>query len=111
MKSPEIIEQEAHAMAKDGDRVAAIKHMRQALGSLILAVAWADKHYPKPLDLDEQRESFVECSRRAVLDALDEMADELTGNRNDGPKDAELPALFKAIDPIARRIFDKSRGL
>lgn len=48
MKSIETIEAEAHELAKAGNRVEAIKHMRQVLGSLTLAVRWADKHYPKP---------------------------------------------------------------
>lgn len=61
--------------------------------------------------LDEERDAFVEQARKAVLDALDELAEQTTGASNDGPKDGELPALFQGIEPIARRMFDKSRGL
>lgn len=62
-------------------------------------------------DTDADREAFIERTRKAVLDTLDTLADEMTANRNDGPKDGDLRALFAGIDPIAKRIFDKSQGL
>lgn len=61
--------------------------------------------------LDEQRDELREKCRKAVLDALDNVADEMTANRNNGPKDGELAKLFAGIDPIADRIFNKTLGL
>ena len=63
------------------------------------------------LPYDDAEERFIEQTRQVILNALDTVAEECTGNRNDGPKDRELPALFKAIDPIAKRMFAKRYGL
>lgn len=63
------------------------------------------------LPYDQALDEFTDRCRKAVLDALDGIADEMTANRNDGPKDSELQQLFAGIDPIARRIFNKSQGL
>jgi hypothetical protein len=46
--------------------------------------------------------------RLAVLAALDEVADEAGIAK---ASDAELPALFRALDPIAERMFLASVGL
>ncbi len=63
------------------------------------------------LTFDEQRDEMREKCRKAVLDALDYVADETLGSRNYGPKDAELARLFAGIDPIADRMLDKTLGL
>lgn len=65
----------------------------------------------KPITQDTDREAFIERVRKAVLDTLDDLADEMTASRNDGPKDRELTKLFAGVDPIATRLFDKSVGL
>lgn len=61
--------------------------------------------------LDEIREGYRETLRKAVLDALDEAAKEMTGDENDGPKDRELPKLFAGLAPIIERIVNKSLGI
>lgn len=66
---------------------------------------------PPAPTLDEQRDAYIERARNTVLNALDELAANTTGDRHNGPKDGELVALFAGLDPIARRMFDKSRGL
>ncbi len=63
------------------------------------------------LPFDEAKSEFIDRCRKAVLDALDGMAEELTKDGENGPKDQELSELFKSIDPIAERIFLKSYGL
>lgn len=63
------------------------------------------------LPFDEAKEEFRDKMRKAVLDAMDECAESLTKNREDGPKDQELPALFRGVDAIADRVFLKSYGL
>ncbi len=63
------------------------------------------------LPYDEALDAFKDRARKAVLDALDDLAAELTGDFNDGPKDGELVKLFAGIDPIAERVFNKSVGL
>lgn len=63
------------------------------------------------LPYDEALDQFKDKMRRAVLDALDDLAEETTGNRNDGPKDGELARLFAGLDPIAERVFNKSLSL
>jgi len=63
------------------------------------------------MTIDERRQEMIEKCREAVLNALDNVAEEATANRNNGPKDSELAVLFKGIDQIAERIFDKSLGL
>lgn len=60
---------------------------------------------------DEQRDEFTELVRKAVLDAMDEAAEGLTGSKHNGPKDGELAKLFAGIDPIAERIYNISIGL
>lgn len=52
--------------------------------------------------LDEKREAFQEKVRQSVLAALDSNA-----HNEKAWTDSDLPALFKAIDPIADRLFDK----
>lgn len=46
--------------------------------------------------------------RCAVLRAIDEVTESRT---IENMSDAELPALFRALDPIAERVFLKSVGL
>lgn len=63
------------------------------------------------LPYDQAKDEFRDRFRKSVLDAMDDMALEQTNNRENGPKDSELPALLRAIDPICDRIFNKSYGL
>lgn len=60
---------------------------------------------------DERLNNFKDRAREEVLNALDVLALELTGNVSNGPKDGELGALFVGVDLIATRIFNKSLGL
>lgn len=60
------------------------------------------------LTYDERRDEFRDKMRKNVLEAMDLTAASL---REDGPTDADLPAIFRAIDPIADRIFNKTLGL
>lgn len=62
------------------------------------------------LTLYEQREEMIEKFRKAVLDAMDVVAEEVTGDRENGPKDFELRELFRSVDAIADRVFDKTLG-
>jgi hypothetical protein len=57
---------------------------------------------------DEQREALTDKCREAVLAALDGVAAEVTGNRENGPKDGELARLFDGVDAIADRMFWES---
>lgn len=59
-----------------------------------------------PQTMDEQREEAIDQMRNKVLDAIDSQAPD-----NKAWKDADLTALFKAIDPIAERLFWKRMGL
>lgn len=67
----EAIEQEAHRLGKAGDRLAAIKTIRQALGSLTLAVKWANQHYPKseepPAPRNHAREAYARIETRGLI--------------------------------------------
>lgn len=56
----------------------------------------------------ERLDEFRDQMRKSVLEAMDLAA---ASRREDGPTDADLPAIFRAIDPIAARIFNKSLGL
>ncbi len=60
------------------------------------------------LTFDERREEFRDQMRKNVLEAMDLTAASL---REKGPTDADLPAIFGALDPIADRIFNKTLGL
>lgn len=60
------------------------------------------------LTYDERRDEFREQMRKNVLAAMDLAAAEVSEN---GPTDTDLPALFRVIDPIADRIFNKTLGL
>lgn len=64
-----------------------------------------------PLDFNESQDAFREKCRQAVLDALDKMAEGMTDEYHNGPKDNELEKLFAGIDPIADRIFKKRLDL
>lgn len=53
---------------------------------------------------DELREELRDKVREAVLSALDNIAEMATGLKSNGPKDQELAALFRGVDPIAERL-------
>lgn len=75
--------------------------VRQQEVAHILARTGGEIIHPDHYDIREEM-------RLAVLHALDAVCAE-RGLRN--MSDAELPALFRAIDPIAQRVFHKSVGL
>lgn len=84
----------------DGKTIAQVMQENAAFLNSIGIDAKAEK------DFEEEKEDFIEATRQAVLNALDEpMPDKK------GWTDKDLLALFKVIDKIAERNFLKSKGL
>jgi hypothetical protein len=56
------------------------------------------------VDIDNPLTTFRDAVRDAVLAALDSAADEAAVPR---PTDGDLPELFRAIDPLAERLYTR----
>lgn len=59
------------------------------------------------LTTDEQREQWIDECREAFLDSVDAFAEKKTGKPDQGWRDQDLPAIFKALDEHARKLFDR----